>query len=123
MKVVPFAPWGHGGKTVEVVLLSRREKQILRGLCRGYSSKEISESIASRPRLLPHTIDQRIKLMCHELGLAGRRRLVAWAMAHPQVWLPDTYVEKRMHPDGCRCRALYCTALRMAEPAVEELAS
>jgi len=123
MKVVPFAPWGHGGKTVEVVLLSRREKQILLGLCRGYSTKEISSLVFAKLRLNPRTIDQRVKMMCRALGLGSRRQLIVWGMAHPQCWLPDTYVEKHMHPSGCHCRALYCTAMRMAEPAVEELAS
>ena len=122
MKVVPFAPWGHGGKTVEVVLLSGREKQILRLLCRGYSSKEISQSIG-KPGVTSGTVDLCVTRMCRALGVRGRRQLVTWGMGHPQCWLPDTYVEKRMHPDGCRCRALYCTAMRMAEPAVEELAS
>ena len=112
MRVIISAPLGHPpGTSFEMVLLSKTEKETLRYVCLRLSTKEI----ACRWGKSPATVDEYIKRLCRGLKVSTRRDLMAWAWNQPQCWLPEIYVPRRSHSEGCGCPAIYCSAMRAAK--------
>ena len=99
-----------GGRSAELVKLTPRERSLLRFYCDGRTSKEI----ASELRLTSGTVDQGLKLLALALRLQGRRQLTKWAFQNPGCFVAETWVESGLHPDGCGCGSIYCTAMRVA---------
>ena len=118
MQRATLKPLGHGGAEYEVVRLSRREREILRLVCTGLRTKVI----ATRTKLTTATVDRYIDALYRALGLGGRNELMVWGLQHPQVMIPTTYVDRKLHAEGCPCGAIWCTAMRLAtaEPKSEE---
>lgn len=102
-----------GGRSAELVKLTPRERSLLRLYCSGRTSKEI----ASELTLTSGTVDQGLKLLALALRLQGRRQLTKWAFQNPGAFVAETWVEPGLHPEGCGCASIYCTAMRVASAA------
>lgn len=108
-------PMGHD-QVYEVVKLSRREALTLRLLCEGKETKEI----AAATSLSVRWVDEIVASLVSGLGLRQRKELVLWAMQHPECWLPNVYVDRKLHEAGCQCRSIWCTAMRLAREGIDD---
>lgn len=89
----------------EVVRLSRREKQILSGICRGLGYKQIAALYGCSVS----NVNQRAGTMQGMLRVSGKDGLFRWAIAHQEIFVAeDSTVDIAMHPDGCNCDSEYC---------------
>lgn len=94
----------------EVVYFSPREAQILHAICEGLTNKEI----ATRHRLSEGTVRQYVSALLRELKLRSRQKLCIWALQRQMCFVPDHPVAASLHPAGCTCPAIYCSAMRAA---------
>jgi len=90
-----------------VVLLTRRERQILRLLSCGQLNKEIAYSL----RLSLSTIKNYVAKFI-ALGLANRVQIARWAMLHPEVFSAGHAVDIALHLPGCPCDHPRCIEMR-----------
>lgn len=106
---------GAAGKTR--VRLSPRERQVLLWTFAGLSTKEISESLG----ITPGSVDQCMAAVLNGTGISGRREIARYVLENTNLLALDegvlcdgTWSDTGHHPPGCKCPAVYCTAMRVA---------
>ncbi len=99
-------PMGQG-KRFEIAVLSRREAQVLRLLCQGLTNKGIGAEL----RISPLTVASYIAALCRLLRLENRVQLLLWGLQNPSALGPGA--PPALHPRGCLCNSVYCSAMRM----------
>lgn len=99
-----------GQAPVEVVYFSPREAQILQAICEGLTNKEI----ATRHGLSVATVQQYVSELLRGLKLRSRQKVCTWAAQRDFCFLSDQPVAAALHPVGCTCSGIYCTAMRAA---------
>jgi DNA-binding CsgD family transcriptional regulator len=96
---------------VAKVKLSRREAQVLFFISRGKANKEI----AFRLQMSTGAVKNQVSRLCRGLGLSNRVELCIWGIQHPES-LMQQWSEAALHPPGCLCQSVYCSAMRSARP-------
>ena len=94
-----------------LVKLSRREAQVLRLVCQANANKEI----AFRLKTSTGAVKNHVSRLCRGLRLTNRMELCLWAIQHPQSLL-EQFCDPRLHPPGCLCQSVYCSAMYPALP-------
>jgi DNA-binding CsgD family transcriptional regulator len=97
--------------SVASVKLSRREAQVLGLISRGKTNKEI----AFRLQLSTGAVKNHVSRLCRGLRLSNRVELCIWGIQHPES-LRQQWSEAALHPPGCLCQSVYCSAMRSALP-------
>lgn len=98
----------------ELVYFSPREAQVLHAVCAGLTNKEI----ATLCGLTQGTVRQYVSNLLRGLKVSSRLELCIWGLQHPLCFLPNHPADIRLHPTGCKCPAIYCSAMRAAsEPS------
>ena len=100
-----------GERLIEEVLLTPREFRLLSLYVQGLPYKQIGAAM----HLSMYTVDQYLKLMALRVGVSDRRQLFIWANQRPGALEMGKWVERGVHPPGCQCPAVYCTAIRVSQ--------
>ena len=87
---------------------SRREREVLSGLCRAESNQQIAHSL----NMSVGAVKRRISGLLKRLSLSDRAELTRWTLQHPEVLQEGKTRDLKMHPDGCECPAPFCAAMR-----------
>lgn len=108
-------------KPIRMVRLTPREKSLIRLVAEGKSNKQI----AFRLQLAEGTIKVYLSHIYSRLNLDDRYGCMKWALQHPEALLEDREAVSPadLHPEGCGCEAVYCSAMRAAIKPREELAA
>jgi DNA-binding CsgD family transcriptional regulator len=101
----------------QLVVLSPRERQVLRLVMSGASNKQV----AFRLGIAFSTVKAHVASLTAGARVANRVELSLWALSHPEVFAGSGAAPGLHHP-GCACAALYCTVARLAE-VLEQQAS
>lgn len=106
--------WVHGALPSHLFILSRREVQILRLLCRGMLNVEIAHALSrGSRRISASTVRTHLNHMFAGAGVRNRGELVAWSLMNPGS-LEGCASPPGLHPKGCECPGPHCTAMRIA---------
>ena len=101
------------------VKLSPRQAQIALLVCRGRSNKEISTELFTSV----DTVKQQLWQIYQALKINSRLELAIWGLFNPNALHKLQWTDIEMHPLGCECSGLICSAVRKAlsppEGAVE----
>jgi DNA-binding CsgD family transcriptional regulator len=100
------------GPSGELVLLSPRERSLVRLVVRGSQNKEI----AYRLRISKNTVRNHLSRLTGGLGLHSRVDLIAWVLSRPLA-LAGYAVSRSTHPEGCLCGSPYCSAFSLVDRA------
>lgn len=95
------------------VVLSQAEVQVLRGICRALTNKEIAWEMATTERMVGKRLHAIMKL----LRLRSRMEVLIWCLQRTDVLRStedQVVIDASLHGTLCSCRAIYCTAMRMA---------
>lgn len=95
-----------GGPTEEAVILSPREREVLRLIAFTHADKEISHQLG----ISVHTVRSHITRMTGRLGLSTRRELARWGMQHPEA-LRGAPAVRATHDFSADCLCPFCVAL------------
>ena len=99
------------------MVLSRRERQVLRLVCLGFTNAEIARQLGnSEP-----TICKRISTLMAAVGAVNRVQLVLWAVTHPECF-GGCAAPVGLHPRRCFCGNAHCTAMRIADAFLDQVA-
>lgn len=96
----------------DLVILSPRERSVVRLVIRGDQNKEIAYTLG----IAQSTVTAHISILMQGLGIHNRTGLCAWALSHPLA-LAGFAVTRQTHPEGCKCGSPYCSALSLIDRA------
>lgn len=103
------------------VALSQLELRVMRLVACGLTNKEIAWRLATTEPM----IKKRLTAIYRLLRIRSRTEVVIWCLQHAdKVCSTDAQVivDGSLHPAGCQCSAIYCSAMRLALPD-EDLAA
>ena len=81
----------------------------MRMICSGKSPKQIAAELKTTDR----AVHKRIRQLCRKLGVEHREALLLWVFQEGAgVLRRGALIAPGLHPAGCECSAVYCTALR-----------
>lgn len=83
----------------QVVVLSRRERQVLAGHCRGWSADEIARAAGISRKTVKNYFD----LLVRQLGLR-KSQLAVWGHQNAAVFAPKGEGLLGLHPAWCPCQ-------------------
>jgi DNA-binding CsgD family transcriptional regulator len=100
-------------RPTDLYVLSRRENQILRLVCRGMPNIEIAHTLSGRSRPISEaTVRTHLNHMFAGAEVNNRGELAAWSLMNPDSFAGFAS-PPGLHPEECDCHSPHCTAMRI----------
>jgi DNA-binding CsgD family transcriptional regulator len=96
-------------RRMEPVWFSRREREVLSLLCRGWSNKQI----AARIEISVGGVRFHLTTLLRKLRLQDRTEMILWCLQHPEDVSRGRTEDPRLHPVGCACGGACCSAMQL----------
>jgi DNA-binding CsgD family transcriptional regulator len=94
------------GKPLVAVLLSRKEREVIRLIARGLMDSEIAHQL----HMAPSTLRTHLNRICADTGLRNRTELAMWLLQNPAV-ARGIGAPPGLHAERCPCGSAYCATM------------